>query len=237
MDNSSNRPARRWAVFLLVLIGLAIGTSGLIYHPQTPLPKGWNPVVPFSSLHEPGPLTDWKLTRLLAEPGACRAALQELTTFETKPDYEVSDQCHIRDYVVFAGSGPMRMRPINTNCETALRLALWSHHEVQPAALRHFGLAVTGMRSQGSYNCRQIAGSTRMSHHARAAAIDIAGFRLGDGSEIELTEHWDHPGFEAFLSDIRDGACNWFGSVLGPDFNRAHADHFHLQSRGWGTCR
>jgi hypothetical protein len=32
-------------------------------------------------------------------------------------------------------------------------------------------------------------------------------------------------------------ACRWFPLVLGPDYNNLHADHFHLQVRGWGFCR
>ena len=38
----------------------------------------------------------------------------------------------------------------------------------------------------------------------------------------------------------RDAACEVFGTVLSPDYNAAHADHFHLDQevRGWGgVCR
>jgi hypothetical protein len=36
---------------------------------------------------------------------------------------------------------------------------------------------------------------------------------------------------------VRDSACVWFKTALGPEFNDLHKDHFHLQSRGFGTCR
>jgi hypothetical protein len=29
----------------------------------------------------------------------------------------------------------------------------------------------------------------------------------------------------------------WFEGVLGPDFNRQHVDHFHLDRGSWKTCR
>ena len=32
-------------------------------------------------------------------------------------------------------------------------------------------------------------------------------------------------------------ACRVFAAVLGPDYNAAHHDHFHLDRGGWGTCR
>jgi hypothetical protein len=39
---------------------------------------------------------------------------------------------------------------------------------------------------------------------------------------------------------VRDKACDAFGTVLSPDYNAAHADHFHLDQadRGYGAfCR
>ena len=41
----------------------------------------------------------------------------------------------------------------------------------------------------------------------------------------------------AFLRDVRDGACRYFDAVLGPDYNRAHADHFHFDRGRARICR
>ena len=41
----------------------------------------------------------------------------------------------------------------------------------------------------------------------------------------------------AFLRAVRDGACRWFDAVLGPDYNAAHADHFHFDRGGGRICR
>ena len=77
-----------------------------------------------------------------------------------------------------------------------------------------------------------------MSTHATASAIDISGFDLTDGTRIRLLKDWDESDAKAqFLRDVRDTPCDWFGTTLGPDYNAAHADHFHLQNWGWGTCR
>lgn len=40
-----------------------------------------------------------------------------------------------------------------------------------------------------------------------------------------------------FLAQVHDAACRGFGTVLGPGYNAAHADHFDLQMGGFGICR
>jgi hypothetical protein len=42
------------------------------------------------------------------------------------------------------------------------------------------------------------------------------------------------------LHRVHEGACHVFGTVLGSEYNAAHADHLHLdqQPRGWrAVCR
>ena len=99
------------------------------------------------------------------------------------------------------------------------------------------------VRHLGSFSCRPIAGTDQWSEHATANAIDIAGFNLADGQKISLINDWS--GDEkrvAFLREIRDGACDLFSTVLSPDYNAAHADHFHLDqasrgATGYRICR
>ncbi|HEY9549063.1 MAG TPA: extensin family protein [Kiloniellaceae bacterium] len=53
-----------------------------------------------------------------------------------------------------------------------------------------------------------------------------------------MAQDWDSGGVEAaFLAQVHDAACRRFGTVLGPDYNAVHADHFHLQMGGFGICR
>ncbi|RBW41111.1 hypothetical protein DS901_17455 [Loktanella sp. D2R18] len=80
--------------------------------------------------------------------------------------------------------------------------------------------------------------STSMSTHATAEAIDISGFQFSNGERISLIRDWDGNTSQAqFLRAARDGACSFFKLTLSPEYNALHADHFHLQSRGWGLCR
>ncbi|MDO6590381.1 MULTISPECIES: extensin family protein [Rhodobacterales] len=77
-----------------------------------------------------------------------------------------------------------------------------------------------------------------MSTHATAEAIDISGFQFSNGERISLIRDWDGNTSQAqFLRAARDGACSFFKLTLSPEYNALHADHFHLQSRGWGLCR
>ncbi len=238
----SRRPRKRWGVRLLVTAvlaaGLYLGADRFLTHPDTPLPENWNPTEPLNVAARQNPMTLWKLRNAARGRNTCLAALETGAIFQTIPDTEDSAQCHIRNSVRLRKVAGASLRATDTRCDLALKMAMWVEHGVQPAAEKHFGMPVRAIRTQGSYNCRPIFGTQRMSTHAQAKAIDVAGFTLASGRQIELLKHWDGtPEEKAFLRAVRDAACDWFSTTLGPDFNRAHADHFHLQSEGWGTCR
>lgn len=130
-------------------------------------------------------------------------------------------------------------------CPVAAALAVWEWEVIQPAAQRHFGRRVRAIDHFGSYNCRRLysrdAGA--FSEHATADAIDIAGFRLSDGTRVRVVGDWSGAGRKAaFLREVHAGACGLFATVLGPAYNAAHRDHFHLDqavrgATGWRTCR
>ena len=121
-------------------------------------------------------------------------------------------------------------------------MALWTRDVVQPAARKYFGQNVAELENLGSYNCRKIAGREAQSEHSTANAIDISAFVLADGTRISLINDWA-PGDKRseFLHEVRDGSCDLFSTVLSPDHNAAHADHFHLdmavRTAGWSICR
>ncbi|MGB7407089.1 MAG: extensin family protein [Pontixanthobacter sp.] len=145
------------------------------------------------------------------------------------------DRTRLADYP-FANSTPA------TTCPLAASMEMWLRQSVQPAAERIFGQNVSTIRHLGAYSCRRLygRGSGPWSEHATGNAIDIAGFTLVDGTEISLLADWDgSPNNTEFLREIRDGACGLFGTVLSPDYNAAHRDHFHFDQadRVWQTCR
>ena len=62
--------------------------------------------------------------------------------------------------------------------------------------------------------------------------------RLSDGRLISVLSDCRDPGLSGlFPRRVRDQGRRTFGHALGPDFNRDHWDHFHLDMGLWGPCR
>lgn len=123
-----------------------------------------------------------------------------------------------------AGLGPVE-------CPTAAAFAGWARYGVDRAARQMLGSPLMRIDTMGSYSCRDVAGTGRRSAHARGAAIDVAAFVLADGRRIAVAQHWagGSEAERAFLRVIRQSACKRFATVLSPDYNAAHRDHFHLE--------
>jgi hypothetical protein len=137
-----------------------------------------------------------------------------------------------------------RPSPPPLACPLAAAMVLWEREIVQPAAERRLGARVVAIDHVGSYACRRMYGRATgdWSEHAHARALDVAGFRLSDGRRITVARDWTRAGPRSrFLHDVRDGGCRLFATVLSPDYNAAHHDHFHLDEakRGsiWRACR
>nr|WP_233994166.1 extensin family protein [Porphyrobacter sp. AAP60] len=128
--------------------------------------------------------------------------------------------------------GPVR-------CGTAKAFNDWARFGVDRAARQLLGSPVARIETMGSYACRNVAGTARRSAHASAEAIDVSAFVLANGRRIVLKRDWhggDAPTRE-FLRVVHKSACKRFGTVLGPEFNAAHEDHFHLEGTGGKFCR
>ncbi len=107
------------------------------------------------------------------------------------------------------------------------------------AAEARFGARATEVQHYGSFACRNIyhRKNARRSEHATAEALDVAAFRLADGRRISVLDDWgDDDAAGDFLHEAQSGACGLFGTVLGPEYNAAHANHFHLGMRGVSVC-
>jgi len=110
--------------------------------------------------------------------------------------------------------------------------------ESMTAANDILGRQVAEIITYGTYSCRNVAGTSSRSQHATANAIDIAGFRLKDGRVVNVQDHWGERSDEGrFLRKVHRGACRLFSVTLGPDYNAAHADHFHFDMGSGDTCK
>jgi len=96
-------------------------------------------------------------------------------------------------------------------------------------AREELGRRVVGINHLGSFSCRGVNGGGRLSQHALGQAIDIAGFRLSDGSTVSVERDWSEPGTKRqFLQELAHRACGYFSVVLTPDSNAEHYNHIHL---------
>jgi hypothetical protein len=231
-----------WPVLTLCVV-FAIAITGLVYLPNTPLPNAWNPIKPLGARDEITFLTGRKLTRATQDFMSCQAALNDMgVRYTVLPDREVSDSCHIRNQVQVRQLSTAQLTPLKTTCGTALRLAMWEYHFVQPIAEQELGSQVIRIDQLGSYSCRQIrnanGATNRMSQHATANAVDVSGFQLPTGKRISVLKNWnDTPENERFMQAVRDGGCQIYNITLSPEYNALHADHFHFDQGEWMTCR
>lgn len=124
-------------------------------------------------------------------------------------------------------------------CDTAKAFSAWARYGVDRAARQILRSPLARIETMGSYACRNIAGSSRRSAHATGNAIDVSGFVLADGRRIDLKEDWNggSAAEREFLRIVHKSACKRFGTVLGPEYNAAHRDHFHLEGTGARFCR
>jgi hypothetical protein len=127
-------------------------------------------------------------------------------------------------------------------CPVAAALEMWRAKSVAPAAVEILGSGLARIEHLGAFNCRRMRGngSGAWSQHATGNAIDITAFVLEDGRRISVLEDWaGNTDTSDFLRRVRDDACGVFATVLSPDYNAAHADHFHFdQDTRWASvCR
>jgi hypothetical protein len=158
--------------------------------------------------------------------------------------------CGIRAPLKVSGAlgGRVKITPTATiDCPLTASLDRWIQNSVQKAAYRQFGKPVVEIKQIASYGCRGRNGrhTGPLSEHAYGNAIDIAAFRLSEGTEITVVKGWwrGTPREKAFLKEVFAGACAEFYTVLGPGSDRHHYNHFHLDllvtnvSKGRHYCR
>lgn len=234
------RPYLIWfGIAVLLAVGAILGMQWVRDHPEH------IPTARFEFSHPQGWATHRKLTGFVGEDAACFAAFDRAKAGYLRRPAMGQGVCRASQRMILTGNSFVpTMRPANAapGCAVTAAMVLWNRDVVQPLAQKYFGQKVVGIENLGSYNCRTIAGERAQSEHSTANAIDISAFILADGTRVSLINDWDDADVRReFLHEVRNGSCGLFGTVLSPDYNRAHADHFHLdmavRTAGWSTCR
>lgn len=226
--------------FLAILL-LALGIGYWSHGRHWTLPDHLNPWAPLAYEAAPDWLTGFKLQRLQSEPQACQAFMTTTPwRFTAVPDRDTGQGCGFSNAIQVRQTSVTLSSSFTLSCPASASLALWERHVLQPAAQQTLGTEVRRIEHLGSYACRNVYGreAGNRSQHATANALDIAGFVLDDGRRITVLRQWpgDTPA-GAFLREVHQGACRFFNGVLGPEYNQAHADHFHLDNGRYRVCR
>lgn len=126
-------------------------------------------------------------------------------------------------------SGVTLSQSSTLDCSTARALNAWVKDAAKPQ-LEDIGGGLQSLNIVAHYACRTRNNrrGARISEHGRGRAIDIAGFMLRNGQSITVLRGWGDPGQGPVLRKLHQTACGPFGTVLGPNSDRFHRDHFHF---------
>ena len=150
--------------------------------------------------------------------------------------------CGIENAVRLQSVGDIRLtQGALMDCTTAKAVKTWVRDSARPAIGKRGG-GLDGLRVAAHYSCRTRNNQpgAPISEHGRGKAIDISAFLLADGSENKVLDDWGKGRNGKALRKMHKEACGTFGTVLGPESDRWHQDHFHFDTRrhGNGTyCR
>jgi Extensin-like protein C-terminus len=128
---------------------------------------------------------------------------------------------------------------LTIDCPMIPALEAWLNDIVEPDAQTRFGERVASLNVFGAYSCRSVDNipGERLSEHAFGNAVDVAGFMLADGREIDFVHDWkktDAPE-GAFLREAQAGACRYFTTVLAPGADAFHYNHIHVDLANHGS--
>jgi hypothetical protein len=174
-----------------------------------------------------------------AETRQCLADLDaDRVEYRTLPRQDFGGGCIVVGAVQLLDIGVPVSGLKSMRCPLARNFSNWVRFAVAPAAKQVLGSDLTRIESYGTFNCRPIAGSGRLSEHGRANAVDVAVFVLADGRRVSVLSGWGGSSDERrFLRTVFKSACRRFTTALGPEYNSAHANHFHLDMGGRPLCR
>jgi hypothetical protein len=129
-------------------------------------------------------------------------------------------------------AGRVQLRPAATlQCAMLPAVDSWVQNVVEPAARYFLRMPLVELKVAASYSCRPMNGISggKLSEHGHANAIDISAFTFANGRVINVKDGWYGPEDErAFLRAVHKGSCSVFTTVLGPQADSYHRDHFHM---------
>ncbi len=205
MMTGSSSIARQLSLILVAACGLAPLATGAALSAQaaerTERTAGAEPLPPL-----PTPAPDaadaalapeaWRASEIADARRACEAVAAETAArFEILPPRR-EGACGAPAPIRLEAIGqqdPVRFVPAPiVSCDMVVALTRWIEKGLKPIGERHLDGAVSEVRVMSSYSCRTRYGKTgaRMSEHAFANALDIAGFAFADGRTVDVLSDW-----------------------------------------------
>lgn len=227
---------------ILIIVAVIVLLAPVALWSLRQIPAHHAPWAPLSLEAPVGFATSMKLNALNTNSADCSAALQTARQLQLRAAARDAgtDACPLPGSFVIEKASIAYGQEMAASCALAAAIYVWEREIVQPAAQRHLGAPVVRIDTYGTFACRNVYNqqSSRRSEHASANALDVAGFRLADGRRVSLVKDWTSDSQSAaFLREVRDKSCKTFNGVLSPDYNDAHADHFHLDMGPYRICR
>lgn len=117
------------------------------------------------------------------------------------------------------------------DCGTAKALNKWIKRGAKPA-VGNTGGGIASLKVVAHYSCRTRNNQrgAKISEHGKGRAIDIAAIVLKNGEAITVLNGWRKRVHGKILKKMHKAACGPFGTVLGPNANKFHQDHFHFDT-------
>lgn len=143
-------------------------------------------------------------------------------------------------YRVTHAAGVRLSQPATLSRRAAMRLENWLRESAVPMIGRKGGgLAQIQIASHYACRTRNSRPGAKLSEHAKGNAIDISAFILADGTRLSVLDDWNGEN-RRLMRRLHGSACGVFGTVLGPNSDRFHQDHFHFDVARYGNgayCR
>ncbi len=169
----------------------ALGKAGAAPAPEKAAPP---PRADPKAAAPPAP-DEWSNQEVIAALKDCLRRLAPLGTQVEIAEPIRQERCGAPAPVVLKRIGSVELQPPPVlNCAMVASLHAWVENTLQPAAQELLGSPVVRIRNASGYVCRNRVGSLlhseRLSEHALANAIDIAGFATADGRSIDVLGQW-----------------------------------------------
>jgi hypothetical protein len=186
---------------------------------------------------------------LPAEPSDCDQRLKAVAAFARLPPISGPGECGGADMVKLeAVTMPDRSRvaiapPAMLRCSMAEAVAQFVRTEMGPAAAQ-LGAPLAAVTTADAYDCRNRnrQQAAKISEHGRGNALDIGAVKLANRTTYSLTgPAAPESATSAFRARVREAACHFFTTVLGPGSDAYHNEHIHLdraeRKHGYRICQ